>query len=146
MPVFATNRKARFDYEIKDTLEAGVALLGSEVKSIREGKVRLTSSYAIVKNGEVLLFNVEISPYQPGNLTGTEISPTRNRKLLLNKSEIAILAKAVDDKMTLVPISFYSKGKAIKLELGIGRPRKQFDKRETIKKRDISKEVGKRIK
>ena len=146
MPVFATNRKARFDYEINDTLEAGVALLGSEVKSIREGKVRLTSSYAIVKNGEVLLFNVEISPYQPGNLAGEEISPTRNRKLLLNKSEIAILAKAVDDKMTIVPMSFYSKGKTIKLELGIGRPRKQFDKRETIKKRDISKEVGKRIK
>jgi len=145
MAVFATNRKARFDYDIKDTLEAGVVLTGSEVKSIREGKVRLTGSYAILKNGEFWLFNTEISPYQPGNLTDAT-DKSRNRKLLLNKSEIALLAKALDDKMTIVPISLYSKGKTVKLELGIGRPRKQFDKREAIKKRDIGKEVGSRVK
>lgn len=145
MATFATNRKARFDYDIKDTLEAGVALLGSEVKSIRDGRVRLTSSYVIIRSGEAFLINTEISPYQPGNISKA-IDPTRIRKLLLNKNEIAILAKAIDDRMTIVPISFYSKGKTVKLELGIGRPRRQFDKREAIKKRDIGKEVGKRIK
>ncbi|MDD5099277.1 MAG: SsrA-binding protein SmpB [Candidatus Colwellbacteria bacterium] len=145
MPVFATNRKARFDYDIKDTLEAGVALLGSEAKSIREGKVRLTGSYAVLKNGEIWLYNMEISPYQPGN-TPDDLDPARNRRLLLNKKEIVILAKAIDDRMSLIPLSLYSKGKTIKVELGIGRARRQFDKRESIKKKDIGREVGKRIK
>lgn len=145
MSVFATNRKGRFDYEIKDTLEAGVALFGSEAKSIREGKVRLTGSYAVIKNGEVWLYNMEISPYQPGN-TPESLDPVRNRKLLFNKEEIALLAKAIDDRMSLIPLSLYSKGKTVKIELGIGRPRRQFDKRESIKKKDIGREVGKRIK
>jgi SsrA-binding protein len=145
MAVFATNRKARFDYDIKDTLEAGVALLGPEVKSVREGKVRLTGSFAIIRGGEAYLVNTDISPYQPGN-TAEDIDTARTRKLLLNRSEIAILAKAIEDKLTIVPISLYSKGRTVKLELGIGRPRKQFDKREAIKKRDIGKEVGKRLK
>ena len=145
MAVFATNRKARFDYDIKETLEAGVVFLGSEVKSIREGKVRLTGSFAIIRGGEAYLINMEISPYQPGNMI-KEIDSTRVRKLLLNKAEIAIIAKAIEDKMTIVPISLYSKGQKVKLELGIGRPRKQFDKREAIKRRDIGKEVGNRIK
>ncbi|MDD4931210.1 MAG: SsrA-binding protein SmpB [Candidatus Colwellbacteria bacterium] len=145
MPVFATNRKARFDYDIKDTLEAGVVLTGAETKSVRDGKVRLTGSYAVIRGGEAYLLNTDISAYQPQNLV-EKTESARTRKLLLNRREIELLAKAIDDKLSIVPLSFYSKGRVLKLELGIGRSRHDYDKREAIKKKDIGREVGRRIK
>lgn len=135
-----SNRKARFEYEILDTFEAGIVLVGSEVKSLRQGKANLQDSYALVKNGEVWLLNMHINPYEQANQFNHD--PLRTRKLLLNKNEIAKLQIKTNEKgLTLIPLKLYfSKGIA-KVELGIGKGKKLHDKRETVKERDVAREM-----
>ena len=140
-----TNRKAKYNYEIEDTYEAGIVLKGTEIKSIRNGKAQLKDSYAIIKNSEVFLLNMHISAYEQGNIFNHE--ETRTRKLLLHKKEIfKIRDKINQEGYTLIPIKVYfSKNKA-KVLLGIARGKKTYDKRETIKARDIDREVKKQLK
>ena len=139
------NRKARYDYELLDTFEAGIVLTGTEIKSIRNGKANLKDSYAIIKNNEAYLLNMHISEYKQGNQFNHD--ETRTRKLLLHKNEI----KKINDKisikgLTLVPVKLYFlKGKA-KIQLAIARGKHTYDKKETIKQRDIDREVKKQLK
>lgn len=139
------NKKARFDYQIEDTYEAGIVLTGTEIKSIRAGKAQLKDSYALIKNGEVFLLNMHISHYEQGNIFNHE--ETRTRKLLLHKKEILKLRDRVDiDGFTLVPIKLYFKGNKAKILLGVGKGKKSYDKRESIKQRDIDREIKKQFK
>lgn len=137
----AKNKKARYDYEILDSLEAGIALKGYEVKSIREGKVSIKEAYAKIISGELWLVGANITRFK--NFTGKDYDPTRSRKLLVKKSELNKLIGKVKEKgLTLVPLSLYLKNnKLVKVEIGVGRGKKKFDKRETIKKRQIDREV-----
>lgn len=131
----AKNPTAKHNYTIIDTLEAGIVLTGTEIKSIRNGKVNLKDSYAEIKNGEVFICSMHISPYEQGNIFNKD--PMRNRKLLLNKREIFRLTGLIKQKgYTLVPISFYFKNSIVKVELGIGKGKKLYDKREDLKKKD----------
>ena len=140
----ATNRKARFNYEIIETYEVGIELKGTEVKSIRAGKVNLGEGYASVDNGEVFLKQVHISPYEQGNIFNKD--PLRDRKLLLNKREIFRLSGLINQKgYTLVPISLYFKNNIVKLELGIGKGKKLYDKREDLKKKDSEMYIKKHM-
>jgi SsrA-binding protein len=140
MKVVASNRRARHDYEIIDTFEAGIALEGSEVKSIRESKVVLKDSFAHVRDGEVWLVGTYIAPYEFSRGGGHE--PERTRKLLLHKREIArINAKLGEQGLTLVPLRIYLKEGRAKVELGLGRGKRTIDKRETIKERDQQREI-----
>lgn len=138
--IIARNRRARHDYEIVDTLEAGMVLKGSEIKSIRAGKVNLKEGYVRIRDGEVFLHGVNISPYEQAGISNHE--PTRVRKLLLHHHEIDRLRSRVDEKgLTAVPLSIYLlRGKA-KLEIGIGRGRKQHDHRETSRRRTDEREA-----
>lgn len=139
------NRQARFNYEILETIEAGIALLGTEVKSIREGKGNIKEAYADIRNGEVWLTGAHINPYSHGNITNHD--PLRERRLLLNAREISRLqGKVVEKGLTLVPLRLYLKGRLIKLELGLARGKKVVDKREDIKKRDQEREVQREMK
>lgn len=139
------NRKATFDYEIEEKIEVGIALTGTEIKSIREGKANLKDSYAIIKNGEVFLLNMHISPYTEGNIFNHE--ETRTRKLLLHKKEILKLENKVRlEGYTLVPLQLYFKGSHAKILLGVGKGKKTFDKRESIKKKDQLREIQKKYK
>ena len=140
--IIADNRKARFAYAISDTLEAGIMLVGSEVKSLRSGKTTIGESYAHAKDGEIWLVNCHIPEYTQASRFNHE--PKRTRKLLVHKREAAKLAAAIQrEGMTLIPLKMYfnAKGKA-KLELGIAKGKKLHDKRETTKKRDWSREKG----
>ena len=140
-----TNRKARYDYEIEDTYEAGISLKGTEIKSIRNGKAQLKDSYAILKNNEVYLLNMHISAYEQGNIFNHE--ETRTRKLLLHKKEILkIRDKIVQDGYTLIPIKVYFVKNHAKVLLGVARGKKNYDKRETIKKRDMEREIKQQMK
>ena len=131
----AKNPTAKHNYTIIDTLEAGIVLTGTEIKSIRHGKVNLKDSYAEIKNGEVFICSMHISPYEQGNIFNKD--PMRNRKLLLNKREIFRLTGLIKQKgYTLVPISLYFKNSIVKVELGIGKGKKLYDKREDLKKKD----------
>lgn len=131
----AKNPTAKHNYTIIDTLEAGIVLTGTEIKSIRNGKVNLKDSYAEIKNGEVFICSMHISPYEQGNIFNKD--PMRNRKLLLNKREIFRLTSLIKQKgYTLVPISLYFKNSIVKVELGIGKGKKLYDKREDLKKKD----------
>lgn len=139
------NKKAYYDYDIETTYEAGIVLKGTEIKSLREGKANLKDSYAIIKNGEVFLLNMHISPYEKGNIFNHE--ETRTRKLLLNKKEIYKIRDSIErDGYTLIPIKIYFKGNRAKLCLGVARGKKNYDKRATIKERDINREIQKQIK
>lgn len=139
------NRKARYDYEVEETYEAGIALKGTEIKSIRNGKAQLKDSYAIVKNEEIFLLNMHVSLYEKGNIFNHE--ETRTRKLLLHKKEILKIRDRINqDGYTLIPIKVYFKQNKAKILLGIARGKKNYDKRETIKKRDIERELKKEIK
>ena len=132
----AVNRRARFDYEIEETFEAGLMLMGSEVKSLREGRANIAESYVSPERGEIWLINADIPPYGPANRFNHE--PRRRRKLLLHKREMAKLAQASDrEGMTLVPLSIYfnSRGRA-KVELALAKGKQAHDKRQTIKDRD----------
>ncbi len=139
------NRKARFDYEILDTYEAGIELTGTEIKSIRQGNANIKDCYGIVKNGEVFLLNMYIKEYAEGNIFNHE--ETRTRKLLLHKKEILKLRDAIErDGYTLIPLKLYFKGNLAKIELGIARGKKNYDKREAIKERDIKRNIAKEFK
>ena len=139
------NRKAKYDYEILETIEAGIVLTGTEIKSIRNGKANLKDSYATIKNGEAILINMHISPYEQGNIFNH--SETRTRKLLLHKKEILKLNDKIHmEGYTLVPIKLYFKGSFAKILLGIAKGKKTYDKREAIKKRDIERDIKSRMK
>jgi SsrA-binding protein len=141
----ATNRKAYHDYEVVDTLEAGIVLTGTEIKSIREGRVNLRDGFAIIRGGEVWLLNVHIAPYAGGNRQNHE--PRRERKLLLHRREINRLAGRVQEKgWTLVPLRLYLKDNKAKIELGLVRGKRQYDKRESIAQRDFEREIQREIK
>jgi len=136
--IVVTNKKARFLYEIIETLEAGLVLLGTEVKSLRLGKGNLQDSYATIKDGEMFLYNMHISAYEQGNIYNHE--PDRVRKLLLHKQEIKRLtAKVVERGMTLVPLKIYFKNGRAKVELGLARGKSLVDKRKDIAKRDTQR-------
>ena len=141
----AENRKAYHDYHLLESFEAGVALLGTEVKAIREGRVNLRDSYARVENGEVFLFNVHISPYSHRGYA--EHEPLRRRKLLLHRHEIRkLIGKTVERGMTLVPTRLYfSKGR-VKVSISLAKGKKDYDKRETIKRREADRETRAAIK
>lgn len=141
MPTIAVNKQALHDYAILNRLEAGLVLSGQEVKSVRKGQVNLKGSYAVVTNGEIFLLNAHISPYaQAGPLPTYD--PTRSRKLLLKGKEITRLIGQLQQKgLTLLPLSLYTKGTRIKVELGLGRGKKQFEKREVLKKRAVEREI-----
>lgn len=135
-----TNRKARYDYEIEETYEAGIVLKGTEIKSIRNGKAQLKDSYAILKNGEVFLLNMHISAYENGNIFNHE--ETRTRKLLLHQKEILKIRDKINQEgYTLIPMKVYFVKNHAKVLLGIARGKKNYDKRETIKKRDVEREI-----
>lgn len=141
----AENKKAYFEYQILEKFEAGISLIGQEVKSIRLGRISLAGSYITLKENEVFLIGANIPPYQPKNAP-TDYSPERPRKLLLTKSEIkGLIGKKREGGLTLIPLKVYTKNGKIKLEFGIARGRKKKDKRELLKKRDINKEIQKTL-
>ncbi|HLA68089.1 MAG TPA: SsrA-binding protein SmpB [Bacteroidota bacterium] len=143
--VVVSNRKARHEYTIIETLEAGIALKGTEVKSLRGGNANLQDSYAIVKNGEVWLMNMHINPYEHGNLNNH--LPTRSRKLLLQRKQIRkLIAKVQEKGLALVPLSVYFKGPYAKIELAIAQGKRRFDKREALAKRQAQREMAHRMK
>ena len=139
--LIAKNPTAKHNYEIIDTIETGIVLFGTEIKSIRSGKINLKDSYAIIKNGEVFVLGMHISPYENGNIFNKD--PLRSRKLLLKKNEINKLIGLTKQKgYNLVPISLYFKGNFVKLELGIGKGKKLYDKREDLAKKDAQKQIA----
>lgn len=141
----ARNRKALHDYEILDRFEAGIELLGSEVKSIRNGKLNLGDAYATVEQGQLILKNLHISPYKMAS--GAELDPLRDRRLLMHRREISRLAAKIEQKgMTLVLLSLYFKRRIAKVELGLGQGRKKYDKREAIAKADADRRINQAIK
>jgi len=149
MAVFSENRKARFNYEILEQYEAGIELLGYEVPAIRKGLASLDGTHATVRGGEAYLIGVGIPPLQPKNTADAlgDIDPTRNRRLLFSKKEIAELAKRTEQKgLTLVPLSLYSKGRKIKVSIALVRGKKEFDKRETIKRREADRDIRRTLK
>ena len=141
MAHYAENRKARFDYEILEKYEAGIELLGVEVKSVRNGRMSLEGAFVIVRGGECFLINAQIPPYQPNN-SPKDYDPLRNKKLLLTKKEIRELADSGNNKsLTIIPLSVYNKGRKIKVSIALAKGKKKFDKRESIKKRETDREV-----
>ena len=143
--IIANNKKAKFEYTILDTLEAGIILLGTEVKSLREGRCSLSEGYITEENGELFLKNVNISAYKHGNINNHE--PLRKRKLLLHNKEIGKIIKNIKEKgITVIPLKLYFKGSLIKIEIGICKGKKLYDKRETIKERDTKKSIEREMK
>ncbi len=142
--IIADNRRARADYFIEETFEAGIALTGTEVKSLREGRANLKESYGDVVGGEVWLVGCHISPYEHGNVNNHE--PTRRRKLLLHKEEIArLFGKTQERGLTLVPMKMYFKRGRAKIELGLGRGKKHGDRRQELKERTVNREVQREL-
>ena len=142
--VVATNRKARHDYLIEDVIEAGIALTGSEIKSIRAGQVNLRDSYAALREGELWLINAHISPYKQANRQNHE--PRRERKLLLHRREINRLTGKLQEKgLTLIPLRVYLKDSWAKVELGLGRGKKLYDKRQALKERDDRRQMDRAL-
>ena len=143
--LIADNRKARHDYAILDTYEAGIVLLGTEVKAIREGRVNLRDSYGRLEQGEVFLYNVHISPYSHRGYADHE--PMRRRKLLLNKREIRkLVGKVVERGMTLVPVRMYFKRGRVKIAISLAKGKRDHDKRETVRARDADREARAAVK
>jgi len=141
----AENRKAHHDFHLLETFEAGIALLGTEVKAIREGRVNLRDSYARVEDGEVFLYNVNISPYSHRGYADHE--PLRRRKLLLHRDEIRkLIGKTVEKGMTLVPVRLYYKNGRVKVAVSLAKGKKEYDKRETVKRREADRETRAAIK
>ncbi len=142
---FAKNPTAYHNYSIEDTIEAGIVLSGTEIKSIRNGKVNLKDSYVNIKNGEVFIYGMHISPYTFGNIYNKD--PLRTRKLLLHKREIDKLYGIIQQKkVSLVPISLYVKGNKIKVQIGIGKGKKLYDKREDLAKKDADMKIKRALK
>ena len=143
--LIAKNPVAYHNYTINDTLEAGIVLTGTEIKSIRSGKVNLKDSYVVIKNNEAFIYGMHISPYEHGNIFNKD--PLRNRKLLLNKREInKLLGLTTQKGMSLIPIKLYFKNSFVKLELGIGKGKKLYDKREDIAKKDAERKIQRTLK
>lgn len=135
------NRRAYFDYEILETYEAGIELKGFEVKAIKSGRANIAGAYAIIRNNEAYLLNLDIPPYQPKN-TPPDYDPKRTRRLLLNRGEInALIGHTQEKGLTLVPLKVYTKKGKIKIEIGLAKSRKKADKRELIKKRVHEREI-----
>ena len=142
--VVIKNRKARYEYHIINSIEAGIMLQGTEVKSLRNGKANLQDSYAALKEGEVFLYNLHISPYEQGTYNNHE--PRRPRKLLLHKSEIRKLSRQVQEKgVTLIPLKVYFKNGLAKIELGFARGKKLYDKRKVIAERDSKRQLDREL-
>jgi SsrA-binding protein len=145
MKTFAENKKAYYNYEILEEFEAGVVFSGPEVKSVRAGQVSIKESFATTRSGELWLTNAHISPYKPSRTESYE--PTKSRKLLLNKKEIAKIVWALGEKgISVLPLKIYDKNGKIKINLGLGRGKKKYDKRETIKKREQEREIKRALK
>ena len=139
------NRKAKFNYEIVDSIEAGIVLTGTEIKSLKMGKANIKDSYAVIKHGEVFILNMHISIYENGNIFNHD--ETRTRKLLLHKKEILKIRDKVNlEGFTLIPLKVYLKNGYAKVLLGIARGKKIYDKRETMKKRDIDRSIRAKMK
>ena len=146
MKIFAENKKAYFDYQILEKLEAGIALQGQEVKSIKTRGVNLAGSYVIVKNEELFWVGAKIPPYQPKNAP-QDYDPERSRKLLLKRREIkSLIGKSKEKGLTFIPLRVYTKNTKIKLEFGTAKGKKQTDKRESIKRREIQRNIEKELK
>jgi SsrA-binding protein len=140
----ARNKRARYDYHILDTWEAGLVLTGTEVKSLREGKANISDAYGTVKNGEVFLLNLHVAPYARGGYVNHE--PTRTRKLLLHRKEIRRLIGAVErEGLTLIPLEIYFKNGVAKVMLALGKGKKLHDKRETARSRDADREIARAV-
>jgi len=145
MKLICQNRKAYHDYHIEETVEAGIALLGTEVKSLREGKANLKDSYVLVKSGELFLLNCHISPYSHGNIMNHD--PLRTRKLLLHKKQISSLTGTATAKgYTLIPLKLYFKNSFVKIEIGLAKGKRLYEKREAIKEREAKREIEKTMK
>ena len=143
--VITVNRQAYHDYFVESTVEAGISLVGTEIKSIREGKVNLRGSYAIVRNGEIWLENAHIAVYEHGNRYNHD--PMRNRKLLLHRREISRIAGQVERQgYTLVPVRMYLKGRRVKIELGLARGKKLYDKRADLAERQAKRDIERAMK
>lgn len=138
--IIANNPTARHNYTIEDTIEAGIVLAGTEIKSIRNGKINMKDTYANIKNGEVFIYGMHISPYEHGNIYNKD--PLRTRKLLLTRREINKLVGLIKQKgYSLIPISLYFSGNFLKIELGVGKGKKLYDKREEIAKKDAQRRI-----
>lgn len=145
MKIVCQNKKAFHDYSIEETMEAGIQLLGTEVKSLRDGKANLKDSYVLVKDSEAFLFNCHISPYSHGNIMNHD--PVRTRKLLLHRKEIERLRGKIQQKgYTLLPLKIYFKASHAKVEIGLARGKKLYEKRETIKEREAKRTIERAMK
>ena len=143
--ILASNRKAYHDYHIDETHEAGVVLTGTEIKSVRAGSVNLRDSYAQVRNGEMWLMNVHIAPYEPASRQN--VDPYRDRKMLMHRKEILrLFGKAQEKGLTLIPLRLYLKKNKAKVEIGLARGKKEYDKREAIAKRESTREIDRAVK
>lgn len=146
MPLISVNRKAIFDYEILETYEAGIQLLGFEVKSAKAGHMNLAGSFAVIRNGEAWLVNAAIPPYQAKN-TPPDYEPARSRRLLLKKTEIReLIGKTAQKGLTLIPLRVYTKGPKIKAAIGLARRRKKYDQRERIREREDERKMERALK
>lgn len=146
MAEYATHRRAHFDYEILETFDAGLVLFGHEVKAIRKGRAKLEGGHVIVRGGEAFLVGISIAPYQAEN-TPKDYDPERPRKLLLAKKQIAeLLAQSEKKGLTIVPLVVYNGARYLKLKLGVARGKKNYDKREKIQERDVSRDIERRLK
>jgi len=142
---YATNSRAKYDYEILDSIEAGLVLTGFETKAIKGGKVSIKGAFVKVMSGELWLIGSTVSPYQPNNAPG-DFDSTRSRKLLVKREQLKKLIGKTEEKgVTLVPLNLYGKRGFVKLEIGIARGKKKYDKRETIKKREFDREKGRQM-
>lgn len=143
--IIVTNRRARYDYKFLETWEAGIVLTGTEVKSLREGKINLTDSYATVENGEVYLCNVHVPPYKQGSSFNHE--PTRRRKLLLHRTEIRrLIGRVVEKGLTLIPLRVYFLRGRAKVEIALAKGKREYDRRQTIAERDARREMERTLK
>ena len=145
MKIFSENKKATFDYDILEKFEAGLVLFGQEVKSIKTGHINLSGSYVSVKGDEPFLLGVKVPPYQPNN-AGADYNTERPRKILLNKKEIYyLIGKTKVKGFSLIPLKIYDNNGRIKLEFGLAKGKKKYDKKEKIKKRDVDREVNREL-
>jgi len=146
MKVYSDNKKAHYDYEIIEKYEAGLVLTGQEVKSIKTGHINLAGSYVVTQGGLPMLIGAKVPPYQPKNAPA-DYNPERQRRLLLNKKEIDYLAGRANEKgFSLIPLKVYDNNGRIKLEFGVARGKKKFDKKEKIKKRDVERDISREFK
>lgn len=143
--LIAQNRKARHDYSIIDTVEAGLVLQGTEIKSIRNGRINLKDGFARIRNGEAFLYNVHISPYEQGNIFNHD--PLRTRKLLLHKKQInKLIGETKNTGITLVPLKVYIKDGYAKVLIGLAKGKKSYDKREDLKRKDVDRQIDRTLK